>query len=96
MRLISKGPLLVGLAILAVAGIALYQRPQVQQYLDRKTEQLLPKEASQTRFYKWRDNKGRWQLSDAPPPPGVPYETTDINHNTNVMPSEAITGKKKP
>ncbi|HET7844734.1 MAG TPA: DUF4124 domain-containing protein [Xanthomonadales bacterium] len=37
-------------------------------------------------LYKWRDAKGRWQITDVPPS-DRPYETVVVDPNTNVMPS---------
>lgn len=39
-------------------------------------------------LYKWKDDQGRWNITDAPPP-GRPYETIVVDPNTNVLPSGA-------
>jgi hypothetical protein len=38
------------------------------------------------RVYKWRNERGEWQLTDTPPPPGVEYELSDYRDNVNVLP----------
>ena len=38
------------------------------------------------RIYKWRNERGEWQLTDEPPPPGIEYELTDYRDNVNVLP----------
>ncbi|MGB5259443.1 MAG: hypothetical protein WBO34_02845 [Gammaproteobacteria bacterium] len=38
------------------------------------------------RIYKWRNDRGEWQLTDSPPPPGVNYELTDYREDVNVLP----------
>ena len=37
-------------------------------------------------LYKWRDDKGRLQVTDKPPP-DRPYETVRYDPNTNVVPA---------
>lgn len=92
----TKKILLIGFAICIGVGIGLYQKPAVRAYLERHTDKILPHSATHTTFYKWRDNKGHWQLSDSPPPHGVPFETVEVNDKTNLLPSQAFTGKKSP
>lgn len=38
------------------------------------------------RIYKWRNERGEWQLTDIPPPPGVEYQLTDYREDVNVLP----------
>jgi len=38
-------------------------------------------------LYRWRDDKGREQITDKPPR-NRPYETITYRTNTNVMPSQ--------
>ena len=40
-----------------------------------------------TTAYKWRDERGNWQLTDRPPPEGTPYETIEASSDANIMPS---------
>ncbi|MBL8246477.1 MAG: DUF4124 domain-containing protein [Rhodanobacteraceae bacterium] len=37
-------------------------------------------------LYKWRDDRGNWQVSDQPPAEG-PYETVRVDPDTNVLPA---------
>ncbi|HEX6834170.1 MAG TPA: DUF4124 domain-containing protein [Rudaea sp.] len=37
-------------------------------------------------LYKWRDDKGRWNVTDTPPT-GRPYQTLQYDPRTNVVPS---------
>lgn len=39
-----------------------------------------------TRVYKWQDARGNWQITDQPPPEGIPFETRDYHHDVNVLP----------
>lgn len=42
---------------------------------------------SVTTAYKWRDANGNWQITDQPPPEGIPYETIRVRSDVNIMPS---------
>lgn len=37
-------------------------------------------------MYRWKDDQGRTQISDAPPSDGRAYETVVIDPDTNVVP----------
>lgn len=37
-------------------------------------------------LYKWRDDKGQWNITDQPPA-DRPYEAVKVDPNTNVLPS---------
>ena len=39
-------------------------------------------------LYKWKDAKGRWNVTDVPPT-DRPYETLKYDPNTNVLPPAA-------
>lgn len=93
----TKKVILIGLAICTGVGIGLFQKPQFRDYIDRKVTPLLPKsiqERQLAKAYKWQDQKGRWQLTDTPPPAGVKYDIIEVNPNRNTLPSSAFTGKK--
>ncbi len=82
------------LLVLAVAGgLLYYYRHQVFPALPEPVRATLPDPAVTT-AYKWRDASGTWQLTDTPPPPGVPYETVRVRRDTNVIPAEALTGRR--
>lgn len=40
-----------------------------------------------TTAYKWKDAEGSWQITDRPPPGGIPYETLKVRSDTNVLPA---------
>lgn len=42
--------------------------------------------ASDPVLYKWRDDKGQWNITDQPPA-DRPYEAVKVDPNTNVLPS---------
>lgn len=88
--------LLIILAILTGAAIGLYQNADIRAYFDVKTDQRRAKHTSHNTLYKWRDHRGQTHLSDTPPEAGIKYDSVEYNDKTNVLPSEAFTGKKKP
>lgn len=80
--------------ILIVAGLVLYIKPEYRDELNRLSDQALPAAVTQTQAYRWQDKNGQWQLSDRPPPAGTEYEIVQYHKDTNVIPSENLTGKK--
>lgn len=42
-------------------------------------------------LYRWRDERGIWQFSDNPPPPGVAYETVAVDPDVNLLDSRGST-----
>lgn len=38
------------------------------------------------RLYKWQDARGEWQVTDVPPPAGIPYQRQDYRDDVNVLP----------
>lgn len=72
------------LIIVAILAVWLYfDRGARQQWL---ADTPLAPEATITTVYKWRDDDGRWQLTDQPPAAGVGYERLQYHSDTNVMP----------
>ena len=39
-----------------------------------------------TPMYKWQDGEGRWQVTDTPPPEGIPFELKQYPHDANLLP----------
>lgn len=81
---VSMG-LLLGLGILGGLVLYWYTTPQdapswVRNWLPGLPEYTGP-------LYRWRDDKGREQITDKPPR-NRPYETITYRTNTNVMPSQ--------
>lgn len=81
---VSMG-LLLGLGILGGLILYWYTTPQdapswVRNWLPGLPEYTGP-------LYRWRDDKGREQITDKPPR-GRPYETITYRTNANVMPSQ--------
>jgi hypothetical protein len=75
---------LILLAILAVIGGYLYMHPSVWQGWLKGTPLEPPSKV--THLYKWRDGRGRWQITDTPPATGIEYELLEYRSDTNVMP----------
>jgi hypothetical protein len=38
------------------------------------------------RLYKWRNEKGEWQITDHVPPEGIEYERLEYREDENVLP----------
>ena len=88
-----KKYLLILAAILTAVVWYIYDDPQLSHKVKKEVKQLIPPQDKTTTVYKWRDAQGNWQITDQPPPAGMPYESLEYQSNTNVMPAEAITGK---
>lgn len=80
---------LVFTAIIATASIYVYQNKTLQSQLLSLIHQVAP-ELNQSTLYKWKNNKGQWQVTDIPPSKGISYTTISSQEQINVMPS---TGK---
>ena len=50
---------------------------------------------STSRIYKWRNDKGEWQLSDTLPPAGIAYETLEHRSDENILPRPPQLDKRK-
>jgi len=72
---------------------ALFQ--SIKNNVTNKVSNVIPIEvlSNKTTIYKWKNDKGELQISNTPPPNGVKYKTEEVPHGTNIMPSEALTGK---
>lgn len=81
-------------AILTAVVWYVYHDPQLSREVKKEVKQLLPDQARSTTVYKWRNKAGEWQITDHPPPAGTQFETLEYQSDTNLMPSEAITGQK--
>lgn len=81
-------------AVLTAVVWYVYHDPRLSDEVQKEIKQILPSEQKITTVYKWRDTSGNWQITDQPPPTGTRFEILEYQSNTNVMPSEAITGKK--
>jgi hypothetical protein len=73
------------LAIALIAGIYLYQNPELGEQLeDLSSKAGLSKKT--THVYKWQNSRGEWQLTDQLPPEVVEYEILDYREDVNVLP----------
>ncbi|MDX1698111.1 MAG: hypothetical protein R3308_07470 [Thiohalobacterales bacterium] len=77
--------ILVLLVLLAAGGTYLYFYPETGKRLLQELHETGLTDNS-VRIYKWRNEKGEWQLTDTPPPAGIEYETTDYHADRNVLP----------
>lgn len=89
-----KKTLFIFLAILTGVALYIYLDPSLNRQAGQQIDKLLDSEQTRT-LYRWQNAEGQWQVSDTPPAAGIPYETVQYNRNTNVVPSENLTGRKK-
>ena len=92
--LVMKKILFILAAVLTAVAWYVYQDPKLSREFKKEVNQILPAQPQTTTVYKWQDKAGQTQITDHPPPAGVSYETLEYQSDTNIMPSEAITGKK--
>ena len=79
------------LAVIATTALYIYQDEALQSKLLGKVHQVAP-ELNKSTLYKWKNNKGEWQVTDEPPSKGITYTIITSQDQVNVMPSPA---KKK-
>jgi hypothetical protein len=74
------------LLVLLLAGATfLYLNPDYRSRFATSTTNLVTP-VSTSRVYKWRNDKGVWQLTDKLPPEGVAFETLEHRSDENVLP----------
>ncbi len=81
------------LIVALVAAFYLYFNPETGRFLKEQLPQ--PDFTHKTdRLYKWRNERGEWQITDAPPADGVEYQRLDYRDDVNVLPvPPGIAGK---
>lgn len=85
--------LVIVLGVLIGGGLYVYLDPALKRQTEQQMDRLTGQDQAQT-LYRWQDNAGQWQISDQPPPAGIPYETLHYDPGTNVIPSQHLTGQK--
>lgn len=43
-----------------------------------------------TPLYQWQDAEGNWQVTDRPPPDGIPYEIRQYALDANLLPPHPV------
>lgn len=81
---IFKGLLLL-IILLAVTAAYLYMHPDLWHEWVKGTPLEPPPTVTKT--YKWRNEKGEWQITDRPPPAGIEYEVRTYHSDANIVPS---------
>jgi hypothetical protein len=73
------------LTLLLAGGTFLYLNPEYRsQFANSASGIVTP--VSTSRVYKWRNEKGEWQLTDRLPPDGVAYEILEHRSDENILP----------
>ena len=73
------------LVLLLAGGTFLYLNPEYHSRFATSASDLVTP-VSTVRVYKWRNEKGEWQLTDKLPPEGVAFETLEHRSDENVLP----------
>lgn len=82
-RGLSRGLLLLGLLAAAAAWVW-FKSPE---FLPAELRIRNPHSADYApTLYRWKDDQGRSQVTDAPPTDGRPYERVQIDPRTNIVP----------
>lgn len=84
---------LILLGVIGAAAFYIYQDQSLQAKLMGKVHQVAP-ELNQTTLYKWKNDKGLWQITDQPPAKGIVFTTITTDDQINVMPSPSSQKKK--
>jgi hypothetical protein len=87
-----KKLLLVGLLAAVALAAVWYLQPQLIRPLLEHTP-LKDHVSTSTPVYQWRDAEGSWQVTDEPPPDGIPYEVKRYSLDANILPPFPGTGE---
>jgi len=82
------------LVLLLAGGAILYLNPEYRNWLATSTSSMVTP-VSTSRIYKWRNDKGEWQLTDTLPPAGIAYETLEHRSDENILPRPPQLNKRK-
>lgn len=69
-------------ALLTTAALWWWQPAMLQQTWQQIDQTI----SGASTLYRWKDARGREQVSDTPPTDGTPFETLNYQHNVNIMP----------
>ena len=81
------------LGILTTAALYIYLDKPLQKKLLGKIHQAAP-ELNKSTLYKWKNNKGEWQITDKPPQKGIAFTTITSQDQINVIPSPPKKNKR--
>ena len=81
------------LAIVVTAALYIYQDEALQKKLVGKVHQVAP-ELNKSTLYKWKNDKGEWQVTDKPPRKGIHFTTITSQDQINIMPSPSSEKRK--
>jgi len=76
---------LIFFAIVVAATYYIYQDDALRTKLIGKVHKVVP-ELNNSTLYKWKNNKGEWQITDKPPAKGITFTTINTQDQVNVMP----------
>ena len=79
--------------LLFAAGVYIYLDPELKSQLLNRTSAL--GQSGTVQAYKWRNERGEWQITDSLPPEGVVYERLEHRSDENVLPVPPQLTEKK-
>jgi hypothetical protein len=79
--------------LLFAAGVYLYLNPELKSQLLNQASGL--GKSSTLQAYKWRNERGEWQLTDTLPPEGFDYERLEHRSDENILPVPPSLSPKK-
>lgn len=88
-----KAKYFILLVVIVTTALYIYQNDALQTNLLGRIHQVAP-ELNKSTLYKWKDSKGKWQITDTPPHKGISFTTITSQDQINVMPSPASKKEK--
>lgn len=72
------------ITLLFAAGVYIYLNPALKSQLLNQASGL--GKPATVHAYKWRNDRGEWQITDTLPPEGVAYERLEHRSDENILP----------
>ncbi len=76
---------LILFSIIGATSFYIYQNEALRIKILGRIHQVAP-ELNKSILYKWKNNKGEWQITDSPPGKGIAFTTVTSQDQINVMP----------
>ena len=81
------------LSVIGSASFYFYQDKALRSKLMGGVHQVVP-ELNQSTLYKWKNNKGEWQVTDKPPRKGIIFTIITSQDQINIMPGPSSKKRK--
>ena len=80
-----KGFMTLVFFIIVASTAAYFVSPEFKKEFDEQVFYRLGLMSHESYGYKWQDEKGAWQLTQEPPPAGIPFEKVEARDDWNVL-----------